>query len=194
MEGSNLSGNQITILGKLEALLFAAPSSVTAGQLASVLEIPVSEVERSLKELQENYRSQGNSGLRLQKHRERYQLTTAPETAELVERLLGLGESSRLTRAALEALAIVAYQQPITRPHIDAIRGVSSDGVLKSLLSKGIIQEVGRAEGPGRPILYATSTEFLQYFGLSSLDELPPLQDAPGDAVSDEKLKKLDEL
>ena len=88
---------------------------------------------------------------------------------------LGLEASSRLSRAALETLAIIAYQQPVIRPEIDAVRGVSSDGVLKSLLSKGLIQEVGRAERPGRPIIYTTTSDFLQYFGLNSLEELPPL-------------------
>jgi segregation and condensation protein B len=86
-----------------------------------------------------------------------------------------LEASSKLSRAALETLAIIAYQQPVIRPEIDAVRGVSSDGVLKSLLSKGLIQEVGRAERPGRPIIYTTTSDFLQYFGLNSLDELPPL-------------------
>ncbi len=81
-----------------------------------------------------------------------------------------------MSRAALETLTIIAYKQPVTRPGIDAIRGVSSDGVLKSLLYKGLIQEVGRAEGPGRPILYGTTVEFLQYFGLASLEELPVLK------------------
>jgi segregation and condensation protein B len=80
-----------------------------------------------------------------------------------------------LSRAALEALAIVAYEEPATRPQIDAIRGVNSDGVLKSLLGKGLIQEVGRADSPGRPILYSVTSEFLQFFGLSSLADLPPL-------------------
>jgi segregation and condensation protein B len=92
--------------------------------------------------------------------------------------MLGLDASSRLSRAALEALAIILYKQPVTRPAIDAIRGVNSDGVLKSLLHKGLVQEVGRAEGPGRPILYGTTGECLQYFGLSSLAELPPLEEA----------------
>jgi segregation and condensation protein B len=76
----------------------------------------------------------------------------------------------------LEALSIVAYQQPVTRPQVDSIRGVNSDGVMKSLLHKGLIQDVGRAPGPGRPILYASTPEFLQHFGLSSLDELPPME------------------
>jgi segregation and condensation protein B len=103
------------------------------------------------------------------------QLTTAPEIANQVEAFLGLEATAHLSRAALEALAIIAYQQPVTRPQIDSIRGVNSDGVMKSLLAKGLLQEVGRAEGPGRPILYGTTPEFLQHFGLGSLGELPPL-------------------
>jgi len=113
--------------------------------------------------------------LRLQRHAGRVQLTTAPEAAELIERFLGLEATSRLSRAALETLAIIAYQQPVTRPQVDAVRGVNSEGVMKSLLGKGLVQEVGRTEGPGRPILYGTSLEFLQHFGLNSLMELPPL-------------------
>jgi segregation and condensation protein B len=111
--------------------------------------------------------------------------------AEIVERFLGLEATSHLSRAALETLAIVAYQQPTTRPYIEGVRGVSSDGVMKSLLSKGLIQEVGRAEGPGRPILYGTAPDFLQHFGLNSLTELPALAlpDPEGDNSHDEALK-----
>jgi segregation and condensation protein B len=163
----------LSLSASLEALLFAAPSSVTLAQLAAALEIPLPEVEKGLAELQERY-SQG--GLRLQRHQSRIQLTTAPEAAQLVERFLGLDATSRLSRAALETLAMIAYQQPVTRPEIDAVRGVNSDGVLKSLLNKGLIQETGRAERPGRPILYSTTPDFLQHFGLNSLEELPPLQ------------------
>ena len=104
------------------------------------------------------------------------QLTTAPETSEAIERFLGLEATTRLSRAALEALSIIAYQQPVTRPQVDSVRGVNSDGVMRSLLSKGLIQEGGRADGPGRPILYSTTPEFLQHFGLNSLNELPPLE------------------
>lgn len=114
-------------------------------------------------------------GLRLQWHSGRVQMTSAPEAGMLVEQFLGLEASSRLSHAALETLAIVAYQQPVTRPEIDAIRGVNSDGVLKSLLSKGLVQEAGRAERVGRPILYTSTADFLAYFGLNSITELPPL-------------------
>ncbi len=103
------------------------------------------------------------------------QLTTAPELAELIERFLGLEATSHLSRAALETLAIIAYQQPVTRPQIDSIRGVNSDGMMKSLLSKGLILESGRSDGPGRPFLYSTTPEFLQHFGLNSILELPSL-------------------
>ena len=115
---------------------------------------------------------------RLEKHHGRYQLTTHPQAAQYIEHFLGLEVTSRLSRAALEALAIIAYQEPATRPQIDSIRGVNSDGVLKSLLSKGLIQEIGRAESPGRPILYSTTADFLQHFGLSSIRDLPPLPDS----------------
>jgi segregation and condensation protein B len=157
---------------KLEALLFVSAEPVTAAQLATALDVAPSVVERGLNELDEALAARG---LRLQRHAGRFQLTTAPELAELVERFLGLESTTHLSRAALETLAIIAYQQPVTRPQIDAIRGVNSDSMLKSLLNKGLILESGRADGPGRPILYSTTPEFLQHFGLNSILELPPL-------------------
>lgn len=156
----------------LEALLFVSAEPVSAVQLAAALEVSVAAVEEGLRALEGELQSRG---LRLQRHGGRFQLTTAPEMAERIERFLGLEATSRLSRAALETLAIVAYQQPVTRPYLESVRGVSSDAVIKSLLSKGLIQEVGRAEGPGRPILYGTTADFLQYFGLASLTDLPPL-------------------
>lgn len=156
----------------LEALLFVAPEAVSVSQLAATLDISPAEVEDGLSLLALDLQEQG---LRLQRHAGRIQLTTAPEMADLVERFLGLEFTSHLSQAALEVLAIVAHEQPVTRPHIDNIRGVNSDGVMKNLLLKELIQDVGRADGPGRPILYATTAEFLHLFGLGSLDELPPL-------------------
>jgi len=156
----------------LEALLFVSAEPVTTSQLATALDLSVSAVEQGLTQLDSELLARG---LRLQRHGGRMQLTTAPEMAEVVERFLGLEATSRLSKAALETLAIVAYQQPVTRPYIEGVRGVSSDGVMKSLLGKGLVQEVGRAEGPGRPILYGTAPDFLQHFGLNSLTELPAL-------------------
>lgn len=185
---------ELPLQARLEALLFVSPGPVTPAQLAAALEIPAAEVESALQALESWYR-ENRCGLRVQQHHGRVQLTTAPQAAAVIERFLGLEASSRLSRAALETLAIIAYQQPVTRPQVDAIRGVNSDGVMKSLLSKGLIQEVGRAEAPGRPILYSTTTDFLQHFGLNSLEELPPLDsglesgDAAGEEAAPEILK-----
>jgi segregation and condensation protein B len=169
---SNSADTALDVPARLEALLFVAAEPVSPGQLASALEISPAAVEEGLKALDLELQSRG---LRLQRHAGRVQLTTAPEAAELVERFLGLEAASRLSRAALETLAVVAYQQPVTRPFIESVRGVSSDAVMKSLLGKSLIQEVGRAEGPGRPILYGTTPDFLQHFGIGSLADLPPL-------------------
>ena len=170
---------------KLEALLFVAAEPVPTAQLATALDVSTSVVERGLNELDASLSSRG---LRLQRHAGRVQLTTAPQLAELIERFLGLEATSHLSRAALEALAIIAYQQPVTRPQIDSIRGVNSDSMMKSLLSKNLILESGRADGPGRPILYSTTPEFLQHFGLNSILEMPPL------ARPEEEESRQDEL
>jgi segregation and condensation protein B len=172
--------NDFTLVALLEALLFAAPGALTPLQLASALDRTVSEIEAGLNHLEAEYLLKDKQrGIRLQRHHGRFQLTTASEASSSIERMLGLEAASRLSRAALEALAIIAYQEPVTRPQIDAIRGVNSDGVLKSLLSKGLIQEVGRADAPGRPILYTTTQDFLQHFGLNSLADLPELEPLP---------------
>jgi len=163
---------ELPLFVKLEALLFVAAEPVTTAQLATALDVAPSVVERGLNELDA---SLATRGLRLQRHAGRFQLTTAPQLAELIERFLGLEATTHLSRAALETLAIIAYQQPVTRPQIDSIRGVNSDSMMKSLLTKGLILESGRADGPGRPILYSTTPEFLQHFGLNSILEMPPL-------------------
>jgi segregation and condensation protein B len=166
------SETELPLSTKIEGLLFVAAEPVTTAQLATALDIAPSVVERGLNELEAALVTRG---LRLQRHAGRFQLTTAPQLAELIERFLGLEATTHLSRAALETLAIIAYQQPVTRPQIDSIRGVNSDSMLKSLLNKGLILESGRAEGPGRPILYSTAPEFLQHFGLNSILEMPPL-------------------
>ena len=184
LSGENIE-TELPLSVKLEALLFVAAEPVATAQLATALDVSTSVVERGLNELDASLSSRG---LRLQRHAGRVQLTTAPELAELIERFLGLEATSHLSRAALETLAIIAYQQPVTRPQIDSIRGVNSDSMMKSLLGKGLILESGRADGPGRPILYSTTPEFLQHFGLNSILEMPPL------AKPEEEETKQDEL
>jgi len=158
----------------VESLLFVADGPVPVARIAEALEVTPREVEAALTALGEVYAAT-HRGLSLQRFRDKVQLTTTPAAASAVERFLGLAATAPLSRAALETLAIIAYQQPVTRPRIESVRGVNSDSVLKTLLSKGLIEEVGRTEGPGRPVLYATTPEFLQYFGLSALTDLPPL-------------------
>jgi segregation and condensation protein B len=172
---------------KLEALLFIAGEPVTTAQLATALDVAPSVIERGLNELGVSLSARG---LRLQRHSGRVQLTTAPQLAELIERFLGLEATTHLTRAALETLAIIVYQQPVTRPQIDSIRGVNSDSMMKSLLHKGLILESGRADGPGRPILYSTTPEFLQHFGLNSILEMPSLAKPEEDEDNHDEMLK----
>ena len=159
---------------RVEALLFIATQPVSINQLASSLDVSAGRIEKTINLLQEQYKQRG---IRIQEHQSRYQLTSAPEFAKDVEAFLDIELSARLSSAALEALAIIAYKQPVTRPGVDAIRGVNSDGVMKTLLSKGLIEELGRSDGPGRPILYGTTSDFLQYFGLETLQQLPDFEE-----------------
>jgi segregation and condensation protein B len=152
----------------IEALLFVAGEPVTITQLARAIELPADSVELAL--------SYGGRGIRLQRDGERVQLVSAPEAAAAVARFLGVEASTRLSPAALEVLAIVAYRQPLTRAQIEAIRGVDSSGVVRALLARDLISEAGRLESVGRPILYATTSLFLQQFGLTSLNDLPPIE------------------
>ncbi len=168
----------------VESLLFIADAPVSVSQLAETVEHNVRDVEEALQSLTESYSSRG---VRIQRKGNQVQMVSAPEAAPYIERFLGLSLSGKLSAAALETLAIIAYKQPITRPQIEAIRGVSSDGVLRTLISKGLIEEVGRLETVGHPVLFGTTFEFLQYFGLSSLSELPPLETEPVDPFEEEE-------
>jgi len=165
------SPEDLSLTSLIESLLFVASGPIPIGRLARVLETTPSVIESLLHIMSEEYR---RKGLRIQWSGNEVQLTTAPESSHVVERFLGLEVSTRITQAALEVLAIVAFLQPTTRPRIDQIRGVNSDSTLRTLLNLGLIEEVGRVDAPGRAVLYATTPEFLQHFGLSSLDELPP--------------------
>lgn len=167
-----LDEGQLLIL--LEGLLFVASEPAAIERLATALDVPIARVEQGLLRLEAQLE---HRGIRLQRHNGSAQLVSATEVADAIEVFLGLDLNTKLSRAALEALAIIAYRQPVTRPQIEAIRGVNSDGVIRTLLHRGLIEEVGRLEQAGRPILYGTTFAFLQYFGLENVDELPPLDE-----------------
>jgi segregation and condensation protein B len=156
----------------IEALLFVSEGPVGLENLARALKVERDEVEQSVERL---LRSSADRGTQIVYAGERVQMVTAADAAPYVEQFLGLNLSSKLSAAALETLAIVAYLQPITRAEIDAIRGVNSDGVIRSLIAKSLVAPVGRLEQVGRPVVLGTTIEFLQYFGVQSLDDLPEL-------------------
>jgi segregation and condensation protein B len=169
--------NKYSLPVLIESLLFVSSSPVTISQLVSVLNESEKVIRNAVEELDQTYKN--GRGLMLQWHGNKLQLTSAPELGELIEEFMGIEVTTTLSQAALEALAIIAYKQPITRPEIDEVRGVNSDGVVRNLLSKGLIEEVGRREGVGRPVLYGTTADFLSYFGLSSLDDMPAFDVLP---------------
>lgn len=165
--------HELDLLARIEALLFVASEPASVEQLAQVLHVGEDAVEEALEALTSRYRERG---LRVQRIHRQAQFVTAPEAAEYVQHFLGLDATTRLSSAALEALALVAYRQPVTRAQVEATRGVNCDGVLRTLLSHGLIAPIGRLEQAGRPIVYGTTFQFLQYFGLADLSQLPSLE------------------
>jgi len=159
--------------GPLEALLFASGDPVPGDRLAQILEVPVSHVESMIAEMQQAMTAD-ERGLTIVAVAGGYQLGTKPKFADTVEKLAEF-QDNRLSSAALETLAIIAFKQPITRQEIESIRGVKVDRVVHTLTERQLIKEIGRKDAIGRPILYGTTTEFLKCFGLKTLKELPDL-------------------
>ncbi len=155
----------------LEALLFVAERPLSRREIATLAGVPRAAVDERLGDLEVSLRSRG---LRLVVTGDRVELATAPEAGGLIARYLGV-DAIRLTPASLETLAIVAYRQPVTKAAVERIRGVDSDYTIRSLAHRRLVVELGRADAPGRPILYGTGFDFLERFGMASLDELPPL-------------------
>ncbi|HSM32561.1 MAG TPA: SMC-Scp complex subunit ScpB, partial [Anaerolineae bacterium] len=158
-------------LADLEALLFVAERPLSRAELQALTRLSADEVDERLGDLEVQLRDRG---IRLVTSAEQVMLGTSPESGQLIARYLG-ADSVRLSPAALETLAIIAYRQPVTRGVIERIRGVDTGHVVRGLLHRRLILEQGRAESPGRPILYGKSMEFMERFGLTSLDDLPPL-------------------
>lgn len=166
----------------LEAMLFVSDEPVPSVVLAQGLDVDRREVDELCEEIARTY-EQREAGIELRMIAGGWRLTTHPDAAPFVERFVLSSRHARLTKAALETLAIVAYKQPVTRHQIAAIRGVNSDGVLRALVDRGLVAEVGREEGPGRPMLYGTMPEFLERLGLASLADLPPLAPLLGESA-----------
>ncbi len=158
-----------------ESLLFVAGRPLEYTELRKLLDTDDTRLARVLDTLSEQLASQGR-GIRVQRLGSQVQLVTAPENARYIAALLGLPMTAKLTSAALETLAVISYRQPMTRAQIEAVRGVNSDRALASLIQHGLVAEVGRAQTVGRPALFATTSEFLQQFGLTSLTELPHIE------------------
>lgn len=184
-EGPSEESRQPRLRARLEAILMVAEEPVETGVLAEVCEVSQVAVEETLRELAEEYRAQGR-GWVLEKVGEGWRFYSHPDEAPYVEAYLQTQQTARLSTAALETLAIIAYKQPISRAQLAAIRGVNCDAVVRSLVVRGLVEEVGHDKGPGRPVLYGTTTRFLEQLGIESLDQLPPLAEfAPEPGLAD---------
>ncbi|WP_186578314.1 SMC-Scp complex subunit ScpB [Aquibacillus kalidii] len=170
-----------------EGLLFAVgDEGITKHQLAKILELDDKTVDHIINELKYDY-DHVERGITIMQSQDVFHLTTKPEHSLYFQRLIESPHTSKLSQAALETLAIIAYQQPITRTEIEEIRGVKSDRPVQTLLSRSLVEEVGRKEGVGRPIMFGTSKEFLTYFGLKTIEELPPLPDEVNESDVEEE-------
>lgn len=168
--------NEKEILQIIEALLFATPEPLTQVHVNTIFEDDAPDLNMVADMLSEKY-SHGEHAFMIEKVSGGYQLVSRPEFEPWIERLLRRSGKLSLSQAALETLAIVAYKQPLSRYEIESIRGVDTTGVLKKLLSRNLIKIKGRDQGPGRPLLYGTTGQFLEHFGLDSLSELPKLKE-----------------
>lgn len=168
----------------LEAMLFVSDEPVPSVVLAQTLDIPRMLVDELCEELAKAYEERG-AGIVLRNIAGGWRMTTHPDAAPFVEQYVLSSRRVRLTKAALETLSIVAYKQPVTRHQVSAVRGVNSDGVLRALVDRGLVAEVGREESPGRPMLYGTTPGFLERLGLPSLASLPSLVPLLGEGAED---------
>lgn len=173
----------------LEALLFVSDEAVSGAKLAELLEINPSEVDTLLYDLSTEYKEQ-DRGFQLREVAGGWRLFTHPAHHRLIENYILSWDTRRLSQAALEALAVVAYNQPVMRSQVSAIRGVNSDGVISSLVEKGLVREAGRDKGQGNAILYGTTRTFLEKFGLNSLDDLPDLEEFAPEASLIDTIKE----
>ena len=183
----------IDLTSAIEAILFAAGDSVPLARLSLVLGVSEQDVETSVKMLQESYIEQ-QRGMRILRLEDKVQMCSAPEYASFISKTLEQRKPPVLSQPALETLAVVAYFQPVTRAYIEQVRGVDSSYTVGVLNERGLIEECGRLEVPGRPVLFKTTDVFLRTMGISSLDELPELPDMTDSDGMEKLQEKIDEL
>lgn len=169
----------------VEAILFAAGESVEISRIAQALELTPKKAEKLLEELTEEFNSQ-NHGFKIMRYKDSYQFVTHKEYEEQIRRVMDLNRKKPLSQAAMEVLAVIAYNQPVTKAFVEQIRGVDCSGVIGSLTIKGLIEERGRLELPGRPLLYGTTENFLRCFNISSIEELPTIPQSDKEENSEE--------
>lgn len=178
----------VTLRGAIEALLFVADEPLSVSRIAKVLEADPSEVLAALEVLATQYRD-AERGVQLREVAGGWRFYTHPAYHDLIERFVLSWDTRRLSQAALEALAVIAYHQPVTRAGVNAVRGVNSDAVIASLMEKGLVREVGRDKEAGNAILYSTTRTFLEKFGLKDLAELPPLEEFAPDPDTERAIR-----
>lgn len=162
-------------LAAVEALLFSAPVPLSLKRLAELLDCTVAEAQTGIQQLKLKLAGDGDCGLMVDRVAHGYRLATKPDVGHYVERVSEVVKSGSLSNAAMETLAIVAYRQPVTRVEVEQIRGVRSDSAVNALLERGLIEEQGRKDAPGRPVMFGTTQQFLLHFGLNDVTDLPPL-------------------
>lgn len=166
----------MNLLGILEGILFVVgDEGITLKSICEIMDIDLNEAKKLLKELKQTY-EKDNRGIRISYLGDSFKLTTKKEHKEYYQKLVNNNENNLLSQSALETLAIIAYNQPITRAEVDELRGVSSSFMIRKLVAKGLIKESGKSTLPGRPNLYKTTSEFLDYFGLATINDLPKIE------------------
>ena len=184
-----MSRENTEIVGAIEALLFVSDEPVTASRVAKILDVSASSVEGALKALSAEY-AEENRGFQLREVAGGWRLYTHPAYHRYVEEYVLSWDTRRLSQAALEALAVIAYHQPVTRQGVNAVRGVNSEAVISSLIEKGLVREAGRDKNMGNAILYGTTRAFLERFGLKDLTELPPLEEFAPDPDTERAIRE----
>lgn len=182
----------LNIKAAIEAILFANGSSVETKRIAQALEITESQAEENISALIDDYNS-ANRGITIIKLDDAYQMVSCKEYAPQIRTVMDLRRNTPLSQAALEVLAVVAYNQPVTKAFVEQVRGVDCSGVIGSLTAKGLVEEKGRLELPGRPLLYGTTENFLRCFNINSLEELPPLPETENEETKNPEEETTDQ-